>query len=118
LNVASSGTSFSNAETANVVLGTDVQKLLLRHLLDPMHCEKNIIENIVKYFFGASNSYGSRQDMTSLGIRHKLWLQASRNNREAFHVPEAPYVLKASERKLVIEVIRSIKTHYNKNKQM
>jgi hypothetical protein len=51
--------------------------------------------------------------MTSLGIRQDLWLQASRNNKDAFHVPEAPYVLKASKWKLVIEVIRSIKTPSN-----
>jgi hypothetical protein len=82
-----------------------VQKLLIRHLLDAMHYKKNLTKNIVKTFFGATDLYGSSQDMNLLGICEDLWLQPSRNKKEAFHIPDAPYVLKASEQKKVIEVI-------------
>jgi hypothetical protein len=78
-----------------------------------MHCEKNLIENVVKTFFGTKDSYGSRQDMESLRIRGDLWLEPPRNNRDVFHVLDAPYVLKPVERKKVIDIIRSIKTPSN-----
>jgi hypothetical protein len=90
-----------------------VQKLLIKHLLDPMHCEKNLIENVVKTFFGTKDSLGSKQDMETLGIRENLWLEPLRNNRDAFHVPDALYVLKPAERKMVIDIIRSLKTPSN-----
>jgi hypothetical protein len=51
--------------------------------------------------------------MRSLGIREDLWLEPSRNNKDAFHIPDAPYVLKASERKKMIDVIQSIRTPSN-----
>jgi hypothetical protein len=78
-----------------------------------MHCDKNLTENVVKMFFGAKDSYGSRHDLESLVIREDLWLEPARNNRDAFHVPEAPYVLKLAERKKVIDIIRGMKTPSN-----
>jgi hypothetical protein len=37
------------------------QKLLIRYLLDAMHCEKNLCENITKTVLGMKDSYGSRE---------------------------------------------------------
>jgi hypothetical protein len=70
-----------------------MQKILIRHLLDAMHCKKNLYENMVRTTFGQKDNYGSRQDMESQGIRRNLWLQPSNNRRDTFHKPEAPYVL-------------------------
>jgi hypothetical protein len=51
-------------------------------LLDAMHCEKNLCENMLKTTFGAKESYGSREDMEREGILSELWLCAARNNKE------------------------------------
>ena len=73
-----------------------LQKLLARYLLDAMHCEKNLCKNMTKTILGMKDSYGSREDMKELGIREELWLQPSQNNRENFHIPHAPYVLRGA----------------------
>jgi hypothetical protein len=67
----------------------------------------------VKTFFRAKDSFRSRQDMQALGIREELWLERPHTTKEAFHVPNAPYVLSTSERKKVIEVIQNMKTPSN-----
>jgi hypothetical protein len=90
-----------------------LQKLLIRHLLDAMHCEKNLCENMVRTTFGQKDSYGSRQDMESTGIRRNLWLQPSQRRADVFHKPEAPYVLNAAERTTMVEIIRELKTPSN-----
>jgi hypothetical protein len=74
-----------------------MQKFLRRFLLDAMHCEKNLCEDILKTVLGAKDSYGSRQDMEELKIRRELWLGTSQNERELFHVPRAPYILAPNE---------------------
>jgi hypothetical protein len=90
-----------------------MQKLLIRHLLDAMHCEKNLCENLLKTTFGAKDSYGSREDMERQGIRANLWLCTARNNKEVFHMPEAPYVLKPREKTTVMDIIKNLKTPSN-----
>jgi hypothetical protein len=91
-----------------------MQKLLRRHLLDAMHCEKNLCENMLKTVIGTKDSYGSRQDMQEIGIRSDLRLEPSRNERELFTLPTAPYILSRTERTKVLDIIRSLKTpsHY------
>jgi hypothetical protein len=91
-----------------------LQKLLRRYLLDAMHCEKNLCENMLKTVLGTKDSYGSCQDMQELNIRRDLWLQTSRNERDLFHLSSAPYVLSPSERTMVMDIIRELKTpsHY------
>jgi hypothetical protein len=90
-----------------------MQKLLIRHLLDAMHCKKNLCENMVRTTFGQKDSYGSRQDMESQGIRRHLWLRPSTNRRDVFHKPEAPYVLSTEERTTVVKIIKELKTPSN-----
>jgi hypothetical protein len=81
------------------------QKLLRRHLLDIMHCKKNLCENMLKTILGAKDSYGSRKDMEEQGIRRELWLAPSHNERDLFHLPRAPYILTTSERTTVLDII-------------
>jgi hypothetical protein len=90
-----------------------VQNLLNRYLLDVMHCEKNLCENLTKTVLGMKDSYGSREDMRKLGIREDLWLGPARNNRENFYMPGAPYILRGNERTRVMDIIRNLKTPLN-----
>ena len=48
------------------------QRLLIYYLLDAMHCEKNLCENMIKIVLGLNDSYGSKEDMRKLGIREDL----------------------------------------------
>jgi hypothetical protein len=90
-----------------------MQKLLRQYLLDAMHCKKNICENLLKTVLGTKDSYGSRQDMQELGIRRDLWLGPSENERDLFSLPKAPYVLTASKRTNVFDIIKNLKTPSN-----
>jgi hypothetical protein len=47
----------------------NAQLLLILYLLDAMHCEKNLSENMTKTVLGMKDSFGSRQDMENLKIR-------------------------------------------------
>jgi hypothetical protein len=70
-----------------------------------MHCEKNLCENMVKTTFGKTDSYGSREDMETNGIRENLWLHPPRNMKDIFHMPAAPYILKPEEWSTVMDII-------------
>jgi hypothetical protein len=90
-----------------------IQKLLIQYLLDAMHCKKNLCKNMIKIALGTKDSYGSRQDMESNGIREELWLWPSRNRRDVFHMPPAPYILKPSEKVRMMDIIRTVRTPSN-----
>jgi hypothetical protein len=68
---------------------------------------------MVRTTFRHKDSYRSRQDMESEGIRRHLWLRPSQRRADVFHKPEAPYVLKAHERTTVVDIIRELKTPSN-----
>jgi hypothetical protein len=90
-----------------------MQKLLICYLLETMHCEKNLCENLTKIVLGLKDSYGSREDMRKLGIREELWLQPTQNNRESYHIPSAPYILRGEQRTMVMDIIRNLKMPSN-----
>ena len=71
--------------------------MLERHVLDPMHCEKNLCENIVKTLWGMNDSPGSIIDAQELDIREEIWLQESRRRQDEYYMPQAPYVVKLRE---------------------
>ncbi len=58
--------------------------------LDVMHCEKNLCENVINFFFGAKDIITIQEDMEQCGIQPHLWLQA---NGVGFIKPIVPYVL-------------------------
>lgn len=90
-----------------------MQFLLIRHLLDVMHCEKNLCENIVKTLLAMKDSPRSRQDAHNLGIREELWLQETARPNADYYMPHAPYVLSPSERKEFVGIISNIRTPTN-----
>jgi len=67
-------------------------------MLDPMHCEKNLCENIVKTIMGLHNNVGSRKDAEDLQIREEIWLQPAALGGDQLFMPHPPYVLKPAER--------------------
>jgi len=87
--------------------------LLEWHLLDPMHCEKNICENIVKTILGMHDSPGSRQDAQDMHIREEIWLQPAGRRENEFYMPHAPYILNPAERKEFVDIITKIRTPSN-----
>jgi hypothetical protein len=52
-----------------------VQHLKIQHVLDVMHCEKNLCENILRTLMGEMDYCREREDMQEMGIRKELWLQ-------------------------------------------
>ncbi len=85
----------------------------MRHVLDVMHCEKNITENILKTAFGEKDSPSVRTDMQARGIRAHLHLQPSGPNRDRFYMPDAPYVLSAADQGKVLRVLKNLRTPTN-----
>jgi hypothetical protein len=90
-----------------------VQDLLVRHVLDVMHCEKNISENILKTAFGEKDSLSVRADMQARGIRAHLHLEPTGPNRDRFYMPDAPYVLSGTDQAKVLRVLKNLRTPTN-----
>jgi hypothetical protein len=40
----------------------------VRHVLDVMHCEKNLCENVIKIIFGEKDMVAIHRDMEEVGI--------------------------------------------------
>lgn len=85
-----------------------MQRLPIRHTLDPMHCEKNICENFVRTLFGETDGPQSREDMRARGIRQHLHLQPNADG-SSFFMPDAPYVMKREEREEFLKTLRELK---------
>ena len=51
-----------------------VQRLPVRQLLDVMHCEKNVCDNILKTLLGEKDSPAVRIDLQNRGICPQMWL--------------------------------------------
>ena len=89
------------------------QYLPMRHMLDVMHCEKNLCENIVKTLWGEKDSPAVRKDLQDMNMRPHLWLQELRRAQEEYFIPDAPYILKENEIKEVLKVIQELRTPTN-----
>ena len=86
-----------------------VQGMPVRHVLDVMHIEKNILEAVLKFMFGDKDTPEVRKDLEELGQRRELWLKPTRN-RQRFSKPHAPYVLIDAERKIFVDEVSGIRT--------
>ena len=85
-----------------------MQKLPVRHLLDPMHCEKNVCENLIRTLLGETDGVKSREDLRVHGIRRHLHLQPNLDGVTYFML-DAPYVLKREEKEEFFKTLREIK---------
>jgi len=79
-----------------------------------MHCEKNLAENILRTSFGEKDSAAIRVDTQARGIRPHLHLQPRGPDRDQVYMPHASYVLSATNKSKVLEVLKSLltPTHY------
>jgi hypothetical protein len=91
-----------------------IKDLPVRHVLDVMHCEKNLAENILRTTFGEKDSPAVRADMQARGIRPHLHRQPLGPNHDKYYMPDASYVLSAEEKAKVLQVLKSLRTptHY------
>ena len=94
-----------------------LQKLEVRHLVDTMHMEKNICENILRTLLGEKDKPSTRVDMQVKGIREHLWLQPLPRNPNKFFIPDAAYVLPRNDKSVFLKTLQTIKTPtgYNSN---
>ena len=86
----------------------------MRHVLDVMHCEKNISKNIVKTTFGEKDTTVVQADLQARGIRPHLHLQPIDNDGQRLRMPDATYVLLAADKVKVLQVLENLRTptHY------
>ena len=86
-----------------------MQDLPIRNLVDVMHCEKNLGENILKTIFGEKDSPKVRLDLQNRGIRRHLWLRMVREQRNRAFMPNAEYVLSKESREKFLANLKGIK---------
>ncbi|GJX48308.1 hypothetical protein Tco_0273498 [Tanacetum coccineum] len=79
--------------------------LTLKHNLDVMHIEKNVLESILNTLFindKSKDTTKARQDLKRLGIRSGLWLSQNKNGK--YTKPQAAYTFTSGDKK-------SLKSH-------
>lgn len=84
------------------------EKLIINHLLDPMHIFKNVGETIWKTITGKNESKGQRDDLQFLGKMEHLWARTKPNGQ--LDIPKAPWVLKKAEMNQVRKTISEFRT--------
>jgi len=85
----------------------------VRHVLDVMHCVKNLSENILKTLLGEKDTPVVRTDMQARKIRPHLHLQPLGTNRDRLFMPHASYVLSAEDKEEVFRVLKNLRTPTN-----
>ena len=88
------------------------QDLLIRHVLDHVHCEKNICKNMLKTIWGHCDTLKARLDLQEARIRPHLHPLPSRNPISRVP-PVAPYVLSKEEKLKFLDIICNLKTPTN-----
>ena len=84
-------------------------KLPVRHILDVMHIEKNIAENIMKHLSGERDTLATRQDMEQANVMHDLGLSREAGSN-VYRKPHAPYVFTDAERVKFMKQISGTRT--------
>jgi hypothetical protein len=100
-------------QTSNLQVMYNLQHLKIRHVLNVMHYEMNLCENILKTLFGMNDSPGSRQDVQDLNIRPEIRLQPPQRQGDQYYMPHTPYKLKPMERSEFVSIVSSIRTPTN-----
>ena len=93
--------------TASVV---NFQDLLIRHLLDVMHCEMNLAKNFLKTITRKKDTMKVRRDLQRRNMRKHLWLTPHPRKAGKMVKPCAPYVLGEGEFEKFAKCIESLKT--------
>ena len=84
---------------------------MLRHNLDVMHIEKNVVDNIIDTLLNldgkTKDNLKARQDLKDMGIRSGLHLEKVGNDQT--HMPHACYHMNASEKDGFLQVLKDVK---------
>ena len=87
-----------------------MQKLLVRHILDLMHIEKNVRESIFGTLMDikdkSKDGKNYRDDLQQLGIRRSLWPQ--QKGKKIF-LPPTPHTLSKNEKEILCRVLFTLK---------
>ena len=82
----------------------------LRHNLDVMHIEKNVMDNILSTLLNVKDqtkdNYKARLDLAEMGIRSELHLQ--RKGDDKYIIPAACFHMNLSERDSFLQVLKDI----------
>ena len=89
-----------------------MQFLTIRHVLDPMHCEKNLCENIIKTIWDLKDNFKIQLDLEEANIRPELQVVLG-GARRTLLIPRAPYILSGAEKAMFTNIIRGLKTPSN-----
>ncbi|GJR79149.1 reverse transcriptase domain-containing protein [Tanacetum coccineum] len=84
--------------------------LTLKHNLDVMHIEKNVLESFLNTLLmndKSKDTTKARQDLKNLGIRSDLWL--GQNKNEKCSKPQAKYSFTPENRKKFCQFIKGVK---------
>ncbi|KAL3675367.1 hypothetical protein R1sor_025315 [Riccia sorocarpa] len=81
--------------------------LLIRHLLDPMHIEANVVKALVKHLYGEKDTVPARWACEELLVHPNQWIQTTEEGRDV--MPHAPWVLQIDERKILSQRIGNIR---------
>ena len=82
------------------------------HVLDPMHCEKNLCENIIKTIWDLKDNLKVRLDLEEANIRPELHTIPG-GARGTLLIPRALYILLGAEKAVFTNIIRGLKTPSN-----
>nr|GEW40823.1 hypothetical protein [Tanacetum cinerariifolium] len=84
--------------------------LTLKHNLDVMHIEKNVLESILNTLLindKSKDTTKARQELKRLGIRSGLWLDQNKNKKCS--KPQAAYSFTPEDRKKFCQFIKGVK---------
>jgi hypothetical protein len=81
----------------------------VHHVLDVMHCEKNLCKMLLKIIMEENDGANCREDMRSRGICKPLWLREVCNG-DRYLIPNAPYVLINEKRQIFIATLKDLQT--------
>jgi hypothetical protein len=88
------------------------QELLIRHMLDVMHIEKNICDNLLSTLLQdalkSKDDLRARQDLIALQIRDDLQARDIGNNK--FELPSSRITMSKDEMQRFCEVLKSVKS--------
>lgn len=79
----------------------------MRNMLDVMHIEQNVSDNILSHLFGEKDSVATRQDMEEVGRMEHLHLQPLPGGN--YSKPRAPYVFTTEERNTFLHLVSTTK---------
>ena len=86
-----------------------LQDLLIRHLLDVMHIEKNITESLIKFLEGTKDTVKVRQDLKVRNQHSHLWPTADVKTPGKFVKPLAPWLLSKQDKKIFHKRISNLR---------